>query len=454
MKNTFRLTALFLAFSMVCLLFFACTKKEEHECEYDKWVVEQEATCTEDGERVRTCDCGEEERQTLSATGHVYVDAVTAEASCEGAGVRTFTCTCEDSYTEEIVAKEYTSTEIHDLYLNRVGEVVCANKRGDDFSLGTCFVLSADGKLITNYHVIDGAYSAKINLADETYTVECVLAYDKDIDVAVLQIKANDLDESVLCSKDHKTGSTVYAFGNSQGLTATFSDGIITTASREVEEVTYVQHDAPISSGNSGGPLINTFGEVIGINTWTLLDSQNLNFAIHLSELEHLSYDTPLTMEELYEKEGTAFDRLMNHVVTYGEYDSGEYYLDLGSSQEGDTHVRRVAVYDPADGVCGFMVIVNGGEYNLVLVIEEGYVGEYVYTYFDYYGDQLLGYITPESFTSSSFLDYSETNIYDGAVLNETLEIASYMACILAENLTSDLSEIGVSASDFGFVNF
>lgn len=56
---------------------------------------------------------------------------------------------------------------------------------------------------------------------------------------------------------------------------------------REVDGVKHVQHDVPISSGNSGGPLINNYGEVIGVNTWTLLDSQNLNFAILVSEFDN-----------------------------------------------------------------------------------------------------------------------------------------------------------------------
>ena len=85
-------------------------------------------------------------------------------------------------------------------------------------------------------------------------------------------------------------------------MTATFSQGIITAVNRKIEGVTYIQHDAAISPGNSGGPLLNKYGEVIGINTWTLEDSQNLNFAVSSSVLLEMKYSTPLTMEQFYDK--------------------------------------------------------------------------------------------------------------------------------------------------------
>ena len=76
-------------------------------------------------------------------------------------------------------------------------------------------------------------------------------------------------------------------------LVLTFSSGLISAAPRTIDGVKYVQHEAPISTGNSGGPLINKYGEVIGINTMYVNNAQNLNFAIHLSELDNLDYSTP-----------------------------------------------------------------------------------------------------------------------------------------------------------------
>ncbi len=166
-----------------------------------------------------------------------------------------------------------TASEVHDKAEESVGEVVTYNQSGTELSLGSCFVYTRDGKLVTNYHVIEDAYSVKVTIDETTYGVQKVLAYDKDIDLAVLKINANNLAPLELDESTQEVGKPVYAFGSSKGLTATFSQGIITYADRIMDGVHYVQHDAAISSGNSGGPLINEYGKVIGINTMTMRDS-------------------------------------------------------------------------------------------------------------------------------------------------------------------------------------
>ena len=88
----------------------------------------------------------------------------------------------------------------------------------------------------------------------------------------------------------YREGDTIYAFGSPIGFTSTLSQGIISSADREVDGRLCVQHDASITHGNSGSPLINEFGEVIGVNTFTYEDSQNLNFAVAISELDNLYF--------------------------------------------------------------------------------------------------------------------------------------------------------------------
>ena len=234
---------------------------------------------------------------------HIYKESVVIEATCLTEGKKSYTCSkCSDTYTAAYNMAVYTPDMIYNKASKAVGEIITYNKFGKELALGTGVVYSDDGQILTNYHVIEDAYSAKITLGRNTYDVKQVLAYDKKIDLAILKIEASGFLTLPICAEEVQVGRPAYALGSSKGMTATFSQGIITYANREMDGVTYVQHDAAISSGNSGGPLINEYGEIIGINTWTYKDSQNLNFAIFASEIEKLNFGTPLTMEEFYKR--------------------------------------------------------------------------------------------------------------------------------------------------------
>jgi hypothetical protein len=159
-----------------------------------------------------------------------------------------------------------------------------------------------DGVVVTNYHVIEGASSIKVALKNgKEYSVTSILGYSKELDLAILSIPTKN---SVLTINKHgiKVGETVYALGSSLGLTDTFSNGIVTNASRIIEDVDYIQTNAAISSGNSGGPLLNAYGEVMGINTMQLVDGQNLNFAINIKQINYVNTDYPITVSEFKEQ--------------------------------------------------------------------------------------------------------------------------------------------------------
>ena len=94
---------------------------------------------------------------------------------------------------------ELTANEVFELAKNSVGEITTYDKSGAELALGTGFVYSSDGKIVTNYHVIEDAYSAKIAIGGSTYTVQHVLAYDKNIDLAVLKISATGLTTLNVC---------------------------------------------------------------------------------------------------------------------------------------------------------------------------------------------------------------------------------------------------------------
>lgn len=424
-----------------------------------EWVTVEDATCTVDGSRKLVCaDCGETMKtETLpSRGGHQYTDTILTESSCTTQGVKKFTCSvCQDSYTEKFDHPIYTATEIYDMYLNSVGEITVYNKNGQALSLGTGFVYSADGKIITNYHVIEDGYSAEITLGGKTYKIQKVLAYDKNIDLAVLKINATGLPAVKLCKTSHKVGEKVYAFGSSQGLTATFSDGMITTSCREVEGVKHVQHDAPISSGNSGGPLINNYGEVIGVNTWTLLDSQNLNFAILVSEFDNLNYSNPMTMAQFYEKECNVFLKLKNYILNNGDYDSdGYYYVILGTYESDDTYTH-VAYYYPSDGIITLDMLIESDneDYWAYITIDENISGVYKWNYFDD-SYKMNGTLYANTFTEDSLLSISYCNTSIAALKSAIQKLASTMVSLICTGVDAYLDDIGITVADLGFTRF
>ena len=411
---------------------------------------------------MRTCDCGDKEEEKIPKKDHTYGEwVVTTAATCTTAGSQEHTCSvCNYVETVTLPAtaeNAYDSTELYDLYLNSVGEIVTYDKSGKSLSLGSCFVQSADGKLITNYHVIDGAYSAKVTLGGTTYDVQQVLAYDKDIDAAVLQISASGLKPVVICEQEHKAGETVYAFGSSKGMTATFSDGMITHAKREESGVTYVQHSAPISSGNSGGPLINSYGEVIGINTLTLKDSQNLNFAVCIAELKNLENQTPMSMSKFYETECDPYERLASYIVTKGSRDSGDdyYVLVLSEDYSSDytTKFTLMAMYYPDDGEILMAMGVDSEVYTYIVLTEE-IDGVYDWYYFDDYDYEMSGTVRGSTLTENTLLGYSSNNISNSSLRSSIRELASDIVILICMKMNTCLTDIGLTAQDFGFVNF
>ena len=138
---------------------------------------------------------------------------------------------------------------------------------------GSGFIIDRDGHILTNYHVIEDARQIEVTLHNRKKYRATVVGTDRSHDLAIIQIKAPDLNAMTLGeSKNLQVGQKVYAIGNPFGLSGTLTSGIVSSI-RSVQEpdgVTIdeaIQTDAAINPGNSGGPLLNSHGEVIGINT-------------------------------------------------------------------------------------------------------------------------------------------------------------------------------------------
>ena len=140
---------------------------------------------------------------------------------------------------------------------------------------GSGFVWDTEGHIVTNFHVIQDAYKAKVTLSDQTTWDAEVIGVEPRKDLAVLKIKATSTLKPIPVGTSHdlRVGQTVFAIGNPFGLDQTLTTGIISALGREIESVAkipirdVIQTDAAINPGNSGGPLLDISGRLIGVNT-------------------------------------------------------------------------------------------------------------------------------------------------------------------------------------------
>ena len=138
-------------------------------------------------------------------------------------------------------------------------------------SAGSGFIVSADGYIVTNTHVVDSADEVRIRLTDRREFIAKVVGTDKRTDVAVLKIEATNLPRVVIGDPEKlKVGEWVVAIGKPFGLENTMTAGIVSAKGRDLPQenlVPFIQTDVAINPGNSGGPLFNLRGEVVGINS-------------------------------------------------------------------------------------------------------------------------------------------------------------------------------------------
>ena len=408
-----------------------------------------DATCTEP----KTCSVCE--LTEGDALGHSYEESVAQKATSTKKGTLKYTCSvCSDSYTEEYSAPVYSAEEIYGIAENSVGEITVYDEDGNAVALGTAFVISEDGRMVTNYHVIAGAHSAKVVIANDTFDVQYVLAYDKEIDIAVIRISITSSTPLTLHSEGVKGGMPVYAVGSSEGYTLSFSTGVVASPDREINGVHYIQHEAAISHGNSGGPLFNKYGEVIGINTMTNIEGQNLNFALPVSYIDKLSYGEKLTMEEFYEKENAAFIALKDHIVKNGEYDKeNEYYcIYLDSEYLSDLVLERYVYYYPDSEEIELCSYLN----DLIAIsvyIDKGDC-EYLWCYFDVDDNYVEGILDAATYTDSTYPEITYNEITDANFLAQVWTLSSAVIYNMWDHFDGDFADAGVTSEDFGFSIF
>lgn len=197
-----------------------------------------------------------------------------------------------DHYSATIidaVEKVKTAVVKIEIYQDRKGQEVMAGT-------GSGFLFSSDGYLFTNSHVVSKATKIKVLLYDGSHYMANLIGEDQDSDLAILKIAAADFKPVKLGNaEDLQIGQLVIAIGNPLGFQHTVTAGVVSALGRTLQSQTghtmdsMIQTDASLNPGNSGGPLINADGEVVGVNTATIQGAQGLCFAISINTAKDIA---------------------------------------------------------------------------------------------------------------------------------------------------------------------
>lgn len=421
--------------------------------------------CTTDGctEGTHCQNCGEvlAAPEVIPALGHVNEEVILQEATCQTPGLKQYTCTVcgyvsEGAYT----LQPCTEKELYSTASTYVCQIVTYDKNGNAYGGGIGFVYTSDGQIVTCYQTIHGAYSAYVHIGNDSYAVEQVLAYDSQLDIAVLKISASGLKPVKTCQIALNPGDSVYALSAPRGLSNTYTQGAILTSGREVNNVIYLHHNAQITADNAGGPLLNVYGEVIGINTYAVSQSQRTNLALPVAQLALLDYSQPKTLLQIYQQDTSPFRKLVDNIYAYGSTDAYDNIVVYGSDTGADSFYIYELGYNAADGrIClnQFNKSQAGQQIDTALYFSDGASAVAYSCSFsieDTVYNRMQGVLQAESYDPSDALTYDSSEGMQG--YESTLRIR-YRDDInrMLNWLDAYLRvQMGMSIADLGFTGF
>jgi S1-C subfamily serine protease len=172
--------------------------------------------------------------------------------------------------------------------------------------MGSGFIISEDGLIVTNFHVMESAYQIEIKIGEKIFREASLVKGISNMDIALLKIDSKGLPALPIGDSDSLVdGQFVIVLGNPVGLERSVSNGII-SAIRSKDDIKIIQMTAPVSPGSSGGPVLNEYGEVVGITTLaSFFMAQNLNFAIPINYLDKIlneKYSAPEKRADVKQK--------------------------------------------------------------------------------------------------------------------------------------------------------
>ncbi|HKV46757.1 MAG TPA: trypsin-like peptidase domain-containing protein [Candidatus Acidoferrales bacterium] len=216
-----------------------------------------------------------------------------------------------------------------------VALITVFDEEGHQRGLGSGFLVSPDGTAVTNYHVVRGASRAMAKFSDGTESdVDGVLAYNADHDVAVIRLQTPPrISLKLGNSDDTKVGDNVVAIGSPLGLQNTLSQGIVSGMRSGI-----IQMSAPISPGSSGGPVLDSYGKVVGVSVAYVKGGEDLNFAVPINWAKpYLNSKNPKTLAEVATENGVT-DELVDGSITVPAAQSKNFTIqyDPNSMSDGE----------------------------------------------------------------------------------------------------------------------
>jgi S1-C subfamily serine protease len=215
-------------------------------------------------------------------------------------------------------------------------------KNHSRIAIGSGFIAFKRNLIVTNYHVIEGASYIVANSDDnERFAVESVVAVDEKLDIAILQLSSNASFAPLVFDTETvlKRSMRVVAIGSPAGLMNTISIGNISAFYHDSTK-DWIQFTAPISSGSSGGPLLNDQGKVIGVTTATYASAQNVNMAVRATDVVNLynhssaySNIAQITSAVSHEKEQANKDNDPDITIVYVTSGGKKYHLNPSCSR-------------------------------------------------------------------------------------------------------------------------
>lgn len=273
----------------------------------------------------------------------------------------------ENSNNLEEVIENITECTVGISKIKDIGSTIFLEKSTENLNLGSGVIISSEGYILTNQHVAGEKYSTCYITLKNGVTCNGVVVWaSEDLDLAIIKINMKELPEAVLGdSDDVRIGSNAYAIGNPVGyeLQRTVTFGIISGTNRTIkvedeEKKTYleglIQTDATINQGNSGGPLINSNGEVIGITTLKIDDVDGIGFAIPINIvkpilkklLEMGEFDEPYLGISGYDKDAIPY--LSSNI----NFESGIYVEEVDEfGPLKDSKLKKGDIIEEIDGI-------------------------------------------------------------------------------------------------------
>lgn len=418
------------------------------------------ATCTTpgktEGSHCSLCGTVFVTQDTIAALGHSLEVTVVDEAYCNHDGTKRYSCKntdCGYFYDESYSISELSGDEIYAEAVKYTGILLLTDHVGDNERFVPAFVIRSDGVIVMSNEELDNSFNAIFVLGDKIYEVTEVLAYSELYGIAVLKVDAEDLPCADICAKDPIVTETVYSVGMNSLFEKSISRGIISYTEHVEEGAVYIHHDADTNEGYYGGPLINAYGEVIGINVGVFEQDEDFCRAAHISGIDALDYGTPISMEEYGKATYTPVEQLEDWVEIYGNATNGEleayalqgkgFYYSLGYNTE-----------DEYPMVEGYWVV--EGDYQLYIrIIFDNYEGTYNYhaIFTDGTKENVTeGYIYAATYTESTVITY---DTYYGRYWNESELIALYSDAVYDTleffSYCLDSYFLDLDIKDFGF---